>query len=238
MFNPPKTRETRNHFRHLLLLWLLSFASIAHAKSVIEPCISSDTCNSLLSYLLPWDSKLSEIASRFQLNISDIFAANSIHIDPTLFESSGNQIIPAKSLVKVPILCPCVDGIRRSLSTTYTVRAADTVETVAEGYGGLVSAEQIRSVNGGKGMVDGQSLVIPLPCTCFGNVDNGGTTIFMSYVVQRGESLCSIGARYGTTITDLVAVNGLAQPVIDPETFWLSRYQVSPFVPLNRKEYS
>ncbi|KAA8541215.1 hypothetical protein F0562_025178 [Nyssa sinensis] len=50
-------------------------------------------------------------------------------------------------MVKVPISCPCVDGIRRSLSTIYTVRAADTVDSISEGYGGLVSAEQIRSVN-------------------------------------------------------------------------------------------
>lgn len=209
----------RDQFHRLLLLLLLSllsllsFGSITQAKSVIEPCSSSDSCNSLLSYLLPWDSKLSEIASRFQVNISDILATNSM--DPTR-PSSASQIIPAKSLVKVPILCPCVDGIRRSLSTTYTVKAADTMDLISEGFGGLVSADQIRSVNGGKGAGYGQSLVIPLPCTCFGNTNNGATAVYMSYVVQRGESLGSIGARYHTTVTDLAAVNGLGQPVINP----------------------
>ena len=208
-----KRKEMSDKFQLLLLLSLLCFAYVAKAKSVIEPCNSSASCYSLLSYLLPWDSKLSEIATRFQLNISDILAANSI--DPTT-TYVGNQIIPAKSLVKVPIMCPCVDGIRRSLSTTYTVKAADTVETITEGYGGLVSGDQLRSVNGGKGVGDGPSLVIPLPCSCFGNANNGATAVYMSYVVQRGESLGSIGARYGTTVTDLAAVNDLGWQVTAP----------------------
>ncbi|KAF8390133.1 hypothetical protein HHK36_024655 [Tetracentron sinense] len=204
----------------LLLLLLLSlifiFPCIISAKSVIEPCKSSDSCSALLSYLLPWDSELSEIASRFQVNISDFLASNGV--DPTK-PFAETQILPAKSLTRVPISCPCVDGIRRSLSTIYTVQEADTLDSISVGYGGLVSAEQIRSVNGINGkdpVASGQSLVIPLPCTCFNNLNNGITVVYLSYVVERGESLSSIGADYGTTVTNLEAVNGLEQPVIDP----------------------
>lgn len=207
---------------HLLLplfLPALSFfvlPSLMHAKSVIEPCSSSDSCTSLLSYILPWDSKISEIAYRFQVNITDILAANSIN--PSI-PSLGNQILRANSVFKIPISCPCVDGIRRSVSTTYGVRAADSVESIADGYGGLVSAEQIRSANGINGnnqLLSRQSLVIPLPCTCFNNSNNGVATVYMSYVVQRGESLSGIGLEFGTTVVDLEAVNGLGQPVVDP----------------------
>ena len=201
-----------------LVLPILSFfilTPLMHAKSVIEPCSSSDSCTSLLSYILPWDSKVSEIASRFQVNISDILAANSIN--PAIPSSLGNQILQANSHVKIPISCPCVDGIRRSMSTTYRVGAADTVESVSEGYGGLVSAEQIRIVNGINGsnpLLSKQSVVIPLPCTCFNNSNNGVTTVYMSYVVQRGESLSSIGLEFGTTVMNLEAINGLGQPVL------------------------
>ena len=201
-----------------LVLPILSFfilTPLMHAKSVIEPCSSSDSCTSLLSYILPWDSKVSEIASRFQVNISDILAANSIN--PAIPSSLGNQILQANSHVKIPISCPCVDGIRRSMSTTYRVGAADTVESVSEGYGGLVSAEQIRIVNGINGsnpLLSKQSVVIPLPCTCFNNSNNGVTTVYMSYVVQRGESLSTIGLEFGTTVMNLEAINGLGQPVL------------------------
>ncbi|XP_050257877.1 lysM domain-containing GPI-anchored protein 1-like [Quercus robur] len=202
-----------------LVLPILSFfiltPSLIHAKSVIEPCSSSDSCTSLLSYILPWDSKISEIASRFQVNISDILAANSINPE---IPSLGNQILRANSHVKVPISCPCVDGIRRSMSTTYRVQEADTAESVSHGYGGIVSAEQITIVNGinaSNPLLNRQSLVIPLPCTCFNNSNNGVTTVYMSYVVQSGENLSSIGLEFGTTVMDLKAINGLGQPVID-----------------------
>ncbi|XP_043716775.1 lysM domain-containing GPI-anchored protein 1-like isoform X1 [Telopea speciosissima] len=200
----------------LLLLLLIIFPRIISAKSVIEPCNSSDSCNALLSYLLPWDSKLSEIASRFQVNVNDILASNSL--DPSI-SFPENQILPSDSLLKIPIPCPCVDGIRRSVSTNYTVRAADTLDSISAGYARLVSAEQIKIINGiddKHQLMNGMSIVIPLPCTCFNNSSNGITVVYMSYVVQEGESLSSIGATYSATVTELEAVNGLSQTVIDP----------------------
>lgn len=200
----------------LVAVLLSIFTSPTHAKSIIEPCSSSDSCTSLLSYLLPWDSKLSEIAFRFQLNITDLLAANSINILSAV-PSPGNQILAAKTAVKVPVSCRCVDGIRRSVSTAYTVRPADSLESISEGFGGLVSEEQIRMVNNNEGLRSGESIWIPLPCACFGNSYNGVSTVFMSYVVQSGESLKSIAMKFGTTLMDLLSINGLGQvPVVDP----------------------
>lgn len=200
----------------ILCLMLLSFEYEVETKSTIEACNSSDSCPSLLSYLLPWDSKVSEIATRFHVNASDILASNSLF---PITSSSAHQILRAKTFVKIPIFCSCVDGIRRSMSTVYTVRAADTAASISEGYGGLVSGEQIKilnSINGSNPLRNGGTIVIPLPCTCFNNVNNGGTAVYMSYVVQRRESLSSIAAKFGTTISDLKAVNGFSEPTVDP----------------------
>ncbi|KAF3438556.1 hypothetical protein FNV43_RR21319 [Rhamnella rubrinervis] len=207
----------RNPQQLLLLLFLLPLIHTTHAKFIIEACSSSDSCTSLLSYLLPWDSKLSEIAFRFQLNVTDLMATNSINLTEAY---SGNQIFAERTRLKIPIQCYCVDGIRRSVSTTYTVRPADSLESISEGFGGLVSVDQIRivnDINGKKNQLrSGESIAIPLPCTCFGNSNNGVSTVFMSYVVQREESLSSIGMEFGTTVNELVTVNGLGQPVVDP----------------------
>ncbi|RDY11104.1 LysM domain-containing GPI-anchored protein 1, partial [Mucuna pruriens] len=195
---------------------LLSGVCVVDTKFNIEACSSSDSCPSLLSYLLPWDSKLSEIATRFHVKASDILASNSVF---PITPSSADQILSAKSLVKIPIWCFCVDGIRRSISTTYTVHAADTLASISDGYGGLVSAQQIQSVNSINAtnpLTCGATLVIPLPCTCYNNVNNGGTAIYMSYVVQRGESLGSIAAMFAITIYDLETVNGLGDAAVDP----------------------
>ncbi|KAM1340640.1 hypothetical protein ACFX2H_039005 [Malus domestica] len=201
----------------LVLLQLLFIFSInlANAKSTIEPCSSADSCSSLLSYILPWDSKLSEIAFRFQLNVFDVLAANSINLTIPFL---GNQIMKAKTLLKIPISCPCVDGIRKSV-LTYTVHAVDTLDLIAEGYGGLVSAEQIRTVNGigaKNPLTGGQSVLVQLPCTCFNNSNNGVASVYMSYVVQSGESLSGIGGEFGATVMELVSINGLDQPLVDP----------------------
>ncbi|KAM3380340.1 lysM domain-containing GPI-anchored protein 1 [Capsicum galapagoense] len=183
------------------------------AKSVIEPCIASDSCLSYLLYRLPWDSKISEIAFRFRVNVSDLLAANSIDLN------QPNQILPEKSFVKVPVSCSCVDGIRRSLSTHYTIGATDTLMSISEVYGGLVSAEQIRSANGIDAqhtLASGQSLAIPLPCTCFNNSNNGAASVYMSYVVQGGDALTRIAAEYDVTISNLENINGLGQSQIYP----------------------
>lgn len=215
---PRNRKRNMRHIQLRLCLLFFIFTPLTQAKSVIEPCNTSDSCLSLLSYLLPFDSKLSEIAYRFQLNVSDLLAANSI--DPANTPSLGNQILPANSLVKVPVLCPCVDGIRRSVSTAYTVRAADTVDSILEEFGGLVSSEQVRSFNGINAtnpLTSGESLVIPLPCTCFNNSNNGVAAVYLSYVVQKGESLGRISQVFGTTVADLGAVNGLlGQPGVEP----------------------
>ncbi|XP_062029267.1 lysM domain-containing GPI-anchored protein 1-like [Rosa rugosa] len=198
----------------LILIFIVS-SKLTHAKSTIEPCTSSDSCPSLLSYVLPWDSKLSEIAYRFQVNVFDIMAANSINVTTS---SVGNQIFGARSQLKVPISCPCVDGIRRVL-LSYMVQAADSLDLISEGYGRLVSGEQLRTLNGispKNPLTSGQSILVQLPCTCFNNSNNGVTSVFMSYVVQSGESLSNIGVEFGTTVMELVNVNGLDQPRVDP----------------------
>lgn len=105
------------------------------------------------------------------------------------------------------------------MSTTYTVGVADTLASISYGYGGLVSAEQIQSVNNVNAtnpLAYGGTLVIPLPCTCLNNVNNGGTAVYMSYVVQKGESLGSIARVFGTAVSDLENVNELGQAVVDP----------------------
>ncbi|GKV39423.1 hypothetical protein SLEP1_g47188 [Rubroshorea leprosula] len=199
---------------HTLMVLVLISIPISNAKSMIEPCSSSDSCSSLLGYILPYDSELAEISYRFRINASDLLAANSI--SP---KTLGDQIFHAKAFLRVPISCPCVDGIRRSLSTTYTVQAADTPDSISAGFGGLVSAEQIRDTNGintQNPLMSGEKLVIPLPCTCFDNVNNGIASVYMSYVVQRGDGLGSIGAEFGVSTMNLVAVNGLGQPEVDP----------------------
>ena len=80
-----------------------------------------------------------------------------------------------------------------------------------------MSADQIKeanSINDPSVLDVGQTLVVPLPCTCFNGTDNFLPAIYMSYVVQAVDTLSGIAASYSTTITDLMTVNALGSPAI------------------------
>lgn len=80
-----------------------------------------------------------------------------------------------------------------------------------------MSADQIKEANSvsDPSVLDvGQTLVVPLPCTCFNGTDNNLPAIYLSYVVRPVDTLFGIASRYSTTITDLMTVNALGGTAI------------------------
>jgi len=106
-----------------------------------------------------------------------------------------------------PEPAPSADG--------YVVKAGDTLNAIAARYGvstsALARANGIRNINR---IYVGQRLVIPgrsvstapatgsAPATATGGV----------YIVQRGDTLSRIAARYGTTVQALMSINNIANP--------------------------
>jgi signal peptidase len=91
----------------------------------------------------------------------------------------------------------------------YTVRAGESLSDVAAFFGTTV--ETIVALNGVANanlVVPGQVLLVPAP-----PANTAPGQAFMSeYVVQPGETLTDIAARFGTTVEALAAENGLANP--------------------------
>ncbi|CAL0319397.1 unnamed protein product [Lupinus luteus] len=195
-------------------LLLINVAQVT-SKSTIEPCSNSDSCNALLGYTLYTDLKVSEVASLFQIDPISLLTANAIDIS---YPDVEHHILPSRLFLKIPISCSCVDGIRKSVSTHYKIRPSDSLSFIADSvYGGLVSDDQLREANSitDPSVLDvGQSLVVPLPCTCFNGSDNSLPAIYLSYVVKQVDSLGAIAARYFTTLTDLMNVNALGSTAI------------------------
>ncbi|XP_020582886.1 lysM domain-containing GPI-anchored protein 1-like [Phalaenopsis equestris] len=198
-----------------LLFHLLSLPLIVLCKSTIEPCSVSDSCNALAGYTLYTELKVSEVAALFQVDPIGLLNANAIDISIPDVE---NHILPAGLFVKIPTICSCSDGIRKSVSTRYKTRPSVTLSSIADSvYAGLVSTDQIRDANSitDPSMLDvGQILVIPLPCTCFNSTDNFLPAIYLSYVVLVGDTVPGIAARYSTTVTDIMNVNAMGSPVV------------------------
>ena len=87
---------------------------------------------------------------------------------------------------------------------TYTVRSGDTLSGIAAKYG--VSWQTLQRLNG---IVDpnliypGQVLKVP------GGAPSSSAA---TYTIQSGDTLSGIAARYGTSVSSLVALNGIANP--------------------------
>ncbi|GJV73564.1 LysM domain-containing GPI-anchored protein 1-like protein [Tanacetum coccineum] len=196
---------------------ILIFVTTVTAKSTIEPCSTTDTCTSLLGYTLYTDLKVSELASLFQIDPYNLLAINSI--DMTSSPDVTSHILPSQLYVKIPVICSCADGIRKSVNTHYKTRPSDTLSSIADSvYGGLVSSDQIKDVNDveDSGVLDvGMDLKVPLPCTCFNGTDNNLPAVYLSYVVRSVDTLAGIAARYKTTVTDVMTVNSLGNAAIE-----------------------
>jgi LysM repeat protein len=192
----------------------------AEAKTTIEPCSGSDSCQALLGYTLYADMKVSEVAALFAADPAALLAANALDFGAP---GAAHRILPMGLFVRVPTRCSCADGVRKSVAVRYAARPADTLATVADiVFAGLASADQIRNENGlastdpDAPLDAGQRLVVPLPCVCFNSSDNNLPAVYLSYVVQVGDTVPAIAASYETTVTDVMNVNAMGSPVAAP----------------------
>ncbi|KAK1620169.1 hypothetical protein QYE76_025686 [Lolium multiflorum] len=203
-----------------LMLAAIVTPSPSDAKTTIEPCSGSDSCPALLGYTLYADMKVSEVAALFATDPSALLAANALDFAAP---GAAHRILPAGLLLRVPARCACADGVRKSVAVRYAARPADTLATLADVvFAGLASADQIRGANG---LADadpdapldaGLPLVVPLPCVCFNSSDSNLPAVYLSYVVQVGDTVPAIAAGYETTVTDVMNVNAMGSPVAAP----------------------
>lgn len=88
----------------------------------------------------------------------------------------------------------------------HTVRPGETLSEIAERYG--VPVRDLAALNGISNpdhIVIGQQLAIA-------SSRPGGFAAQQEYRIQPGDSLSGIAARFGVSVADLVALNGLADP--------------------------
>ena len=96
---------------------------------------------------------------------------------------------------------PSLDGI-------HVVQQGETLSSIALRYGTTVQAIMLANgISNANLVYVGQRLQIP-----GGSSGATGGTASGVYVVQAGDSLGAIAARYGTTVASLMALNGIANP--------------------------
>ena len=97
----------------------------------------------------------------------------------------------------------------------HTVQPGETLLSISRLYS--VSTEEIAAANNlaNVNQLDvGQVLIIPVPGSTVPGATTPPTTGEQVHVVQPGENLFRIALRYGLTVNELAAYNGIANPAL------------------------
>ncbi len=160
-----------------------------------------------LTYTVQRGDTLRSIARKFNTTTTAILAINAIS-NPNLIFPGQVLKIPGTS-APVPTTLPSVISGSTPTSapsgqlTTYTVQRGDTLSSIARKFG--VTASAIIAVNPGinaNRIFPGQVINMPF--------NNSG--VKKTYVVQGGDNLRKIAAKFNTTIAVLQQLNGLSDP--------------------------
>ncbi|KAJ7538941.1 hypothetical protein O6H91_11G069500 [Diphasiastrum complanatum] len=194
----------------MLAIYCASYVNLGAAKSFIEPCATADSCSALVSYRLSSEMKIKDIALLFSVDTITLFGTNNIDLS---LPDPENLIIAENETIVIPISCACINGIRRGNSTIYVVKSGDTLSAIASTtFGGLVSYQQVADANqitDPNKITVGQQLVIPFPCACHNALYNNRPAIFLSYLVQPGDSVDQIAANFSLTSANLMDLNNI-----------------------------
>ncbi|WP_233208611.1 LysM peptidoglycan-binding domain-containing protein [Planomicrobium sp. MB-3u-38] len=153
---------------------------------------SSPPASGGTTYTVKAGDTLYSIAQRFNTTVAKIAAANNI-ANVNLLRIGQVLIIPGTSTAPPP-----------ATSTTYTVKAGDTLYSIAQRFNTTVAkiaaANNITNVNL---LRIGQVLKIPGTSTA----PPPATTV--KYTVKAGDTLYSIALRYNTTVAKIAAANNI-----------------------------
>ncbi|HLH47174.1 MAG TPA: LysM peptidoglycan-binding domain-containing protein [Acidimicrobiales bacterium] len=150
-------------------------------------------------YTIRVGDTLGSVAARFGTTVSALASANRIS-DPNLILAGQQLVIPGAG-----------SGRAVPSAGTYTVRSGDTLAKIADRFGTTVSA--LASLNH---LSDPNFIYVGEELRIDGSSSSGGGQTTSApggdYTVREGDTLGSIAARFGTTVSDLVALNHLSNP--------------------------
>ena len=161
--------------------------------SVPGPVPMPEPSASTVEYTVKSGDTLWGIAEMYRTSVSAIVSENGI--------ANPNLIYPGEVL-RITL----ADNVPSSeMNNTYLVRRGDTLWGIAQMY--RTSVERLAAMN----HISDPNLIYPgeiLQVSSSGSTGDVGRT----YVVRYGDTLSGIARRYGTTVSQLAAANGIENP--------------------------
>lgn len=161
----------------------------------------------LINYTVRRGDTLSGIALRFGTTVQELASINGI-ANPNLIYPGENIRITTNGTING-------NETRATGKIIYTVKRGDTLSSIAQRYG--VSVNQIAKIND----IANVNLIYPgekIRITSLSNTNSSQNqnisqpTTNTRYTVKRGDTLSGIALRYGTTVQNLVNLNGIKNP--------------------------
>jgi N-acetylmuramoyl-L-alanine amidase len=153
---------------------------------------------------------LTSIARRHDVTVGELLSWNGI-VDPDRIYAGQRLRIssPAEPATPVPAAAAPASAV------VHTVRAGESLWTIARHYGVSIGSIAAANAIADPGRIfAGQRLTIPGSVTAAPAPAATRPTpvALVVHSVRAGESLWSIAQRYGVTVGDLAATNGIADP--------------------------
>jgi LysM repeat protein len=205
-------RRTTMKRLYLLLCTILIISLFAGAS----PALAAET-----RYTVQPGDTLYSISRRYNVNVASLASANGLTLNSWLY--TGQQLV-----IPGAAAAPAQTPVTTSESgNTYTVKAGDTLLTIAARQGLRVS--QLAAANGlawNAWVYAGQRLILPgtsaapspaaeTPTTeAPTSAETPATASSGIYVVQAGDNLFRIALRHNITLTALKAANGLYSDIV------------------------
>ena len=157
-------------------------------------------------YVVAPGDTLAHIASQFGTTVSALVETNGL-ADPDLLRIGQELTVPAAeaNAAGAAEAAPSPAG-----SGSHTVAAGETLAGIASRYG--IAVETLAAVNG---ITDPSLIYVGTTLRLAGPLPPEvavSPTSSAVHVVAEGESLNTVAARYGTSVSQMVSTNGLADP--------------------------
>lgn len=125
---------------------------------------------------------------------------------------TGGSTQPSTGVIAAPTSTPRPAATATQVKgMSYTVRAGDTLSTIAVKFGVTTSAlAAANNISDPSKIVVGQTLIIPGVTSAPGTTKT--TTSGKTYTVQAGDTLSAIAKKYGVTTAALAAANNIKNP--------------------------
>ncbi|KAI3965568.1 hypothetical protein MKX01_010525 [Papaver californicum] len=195
---------------YILILFNQTFSAVTSKGFT---CETNSKCQSQVGYLPGNATTLSEIATLFGVkDFNSLLGANNLPLDTTPTKS-----VAVNATIKIPFTCSCNNGTGISdRSPIYNVTPDDFLDRIARDiFSLLITYQEIAAVNkiSNPNLIDdGQSLWIPLPCSCDnldGNqVDHYAHVVRLTHGNGDVESLDMIARELGVTVESILKLNG------------------------------